>query len=40
MQGIIDLHHDIMFFLIFIIVFVLWMMGTIIIYFNEKTVSA
>nr|YP_009647098.1 cytochrome c oxidase subunit 2 [Chloroparvula japonica]QBX98765.1 cytochrome c oxidase subunit 2 [Chloroparvula japonica] len=26
MQGIIDLHHDIMFFLVFIIVFVMWMM--------------
>ena len=30
----IDLHHDILFFLIFIIAFVLWMMGTIIFYFN------
>jgi len=40
MEGIIDLHHDIFFFLIFITVVVMWMMGTIIIYFNEKYVSA
>jgi len=40
MQGIIDLHHDIMFFLVFIIVFVMWMLGSIIVYFNEKTVQS
>jgi cytochrome c oxidase subunit 2 len=39
MEGIVDLHHDIMFFLVFIIVFVMWMMGAIIVYFNEKTVA-
>ena len=40
MDGLIDLHHDIMFFLVFIIVFVMWMLGAIIMYFNEKTVNA
>jgi len=40
MESIIDLHHDIMFFLVFIIVFVMWMMGIIIMYFSGKTVHA
>nr|ULQ69113.1 cytochrome c oxidase subunit 2 [Cyperus glomeratus]ULQ69140.1 cytochrome c oxidase subunit 2 [Cyperus michelianus]WQM73817.1 cytochrome c oxidase subunit 2 [Cyperus rotundus]WRH36857.1 cytochrome c oxidase subunit 2 [Cyperus stolonifer] len=37
MQGIIDLHHDIFFFLILILVFVLWMLVRALWHFNEKT---
>jgi cytochrome c oxidase subunit 2 len=40
MEGIIDLHHDIVFFLVFIVVFVLWMLAAIVLYFNEKTVAS
>jgi cytochrome c oxidase subunit II len=36
MEGIIDLHHDIMFFLVLIIVFILWMLTRIIYYFSEQ----
>jgi hypothetical protein len=32
-----DVHYDILFFLIFIAVFVLWMLGTIMVYYNENT---
>ena len=35
MEGIIDLHHDIMFFLVLIIVFILWMLARIVYYFGE-----
>jgi len=35
MEGIIDLHHDIMFFLVLIIVFILWMLMRIVYYFGE-----
>lgn len=35
MEGLIDLHHDIMFFLVFIIVFVLYMLTVIIVFFHE-----
>nr|ULQ69279.1 cytochrome c oxidase subunit 2 [Eriocaulon australe] len=37
MQGIIDLHHDIFFFLILILVFVLWMLVRALWHFNEHT---
>jgi cytochrome c oxidase subunit II len=37
MQGIIDLHHDIFFFLILILVFVLWMLVRALWHFNEQT---
>nr|ULQ69099.1 cytochrome c oxidase subunit 2 [Cyperus difformis] len=37
MQGIIDLHHDIFFFLILILVFVLWMLVRALWHFHEKT---
>ena len=37
MQGIINLHHDIMFFLIFIIAFVSWMLGRTLWHFNAST---
>ncbi|KAJ4799549.1 cytochrome c oxidase subunit 2 [Rhynchospora pubera] len=37
MQGIIDLHHDIFFFLILILVFVLWMLVRALWHFNENT---
>jgi heme/copper-type cytochrome/quinol oxidase subunit 2 len=37
MQGIIDLHHDIFFFLILILVFVLWMLVRALRHFNEQT---
>ena len=40
MEGIIDLHHDIMFFLIFVVIFVLWMLISIVLYFNKTTVHA
>jgi len=36
MEGIIDLHHDIMFFLVFISIFVLYMLLFAIIFFGEK----
>jgi heme/copper-type cytochrome/quinol oxidase subunit 2 len=36
MQGIIDLHHDIFFFLILILVFVLWMLVRALWHFHEK----
>lgn len=36
MQGIIDLHHDIMFFLIIIIIFVLWMLVRTLWHFSYK----
>lgn len=36
MQGIIDLHHDIMFFLIIIIIFVLWMLARVLWHFNYQ----
>jgi len=39
MEGIIDLHHDIVFFLVFIVTVVLWMLAAIIMYFNEKSVQ-
>jgi cytochrome c oxidase subunit 2 len=35
MDGIINLHHDIMFFLVAILVFVLWMITRVLIHFNE-----
>lgn len=36
MQGIIDLHHDIMFFLVIIIIFVLWMLVRVLWHFHTK----
>jgi cytochrome c oxidase subunit 2 len=36
MQGLIDLHHDIFSFMIFILLFVVWMLGRTIYKFNEK----
>lgn len=39
MEGLIDLHHDIMFFLIFIIVFVLYLLIILIIFFHEDPLS-
>lgn len=36
MEGIIDLHHDIMFFLVLIIVFILWILARIVYYFGER----
>lgn len=36
MQGIIDLHHDILFFLVVILVFVVWMMGRALWHFHYK----
>ena len=36
MQGIIDLHHDICFFMITILVFVLWMLARTLYHFNER----
>jgi len=36
MQGIIDLHHDIMFFLITVLIFVLWMLIRTLWHFNSK----
>jgi hypothetical protein len=38
LEAIIDLHHDILFYLIFISTFALWMIGTIIFYFNSNEV--
>jgi cytochrome c oxidase subunit 2 len=37
MQGIIDFHHDIMFFLVIIVVFVLWMLVRTLWHFNATT---
>jgi cytochrome c oxidase subunit 2 len=34
MQGIIDLHHDIMFFIIFVVIFVTWMLARTLIHFH------
>jgi hypothetical protein len=39
MEGIIDLHHDIMFFLIFIIIFVLYILASIIALFSDNNSS-
>lgn len=36
MEGIVDLHHDICFFLIVILVFVLWMLSRTLFYFNQS----
>lgn len=36
MQGIIDLHHDIVFFMIVVLVFVLWMISRTLYHFNAK----
>lgn len=36
MEGIIDLHHDIMFFLVFISVFVLYLLVAVVVLFSEK----
>jgi len=35
MEGIIDLHHDIFFFLIFISIFVTWFIAIILFYFQD-----
>ena len=37
MQGLIDLHHDITFFLIVILVFVIWMITRTLYHFNYKS---
>ena len=37
MEGIVDLHHDLMFFLIIIVTFVLWMLIRVIMNFNSKS---
>jgi len=39
MEGIIDLHHDIMFFLVFVAIFVLYMLTVIIYYFGDDPTS-
>lgn len=36
MQGIIDLHHDIFFFLVFVLTFVSWMLGRTLIHFHHS----
>jgi cytochrome c oxidase subunit 2 len=36
MQGIIDLHHDIFFFLVFILAFVMWMLGRTLYHFHKS----
>ena len=36
MEGIINFHHDLMFFLIMIVVFVLWILSRSLIFFNKK----
>jgi hypothetical protein len=36
MEGIIDLHHDIMFFLVFISIFVLYLLVAVVVLFSEK----
>jgi heme/copper-type cytochrome/quinol oxidase subunit 2 len=35
MEGIVDLHHDIMFFLVFIIVFVLYLLAVVAVKFGK-----
>jgi cytochrome c oxidase subunit 2 len=40
MEGIINLHHDLMFFITFILFFVLVVMARTLIYFNESSVYA
>lgn len=40
MEGIIDLHHDIMFFLVFISIFVLYMLVAIVVLFGEDQNSS
>jgi hypothetical protein len=35
-EGLIDLHHDILFFLVFIIVFVLYLLAIIVLFFHES----
>lgn len=40
MEGIIDLHHDIMFFLVFISIFVLYLLIAVIVLFSETETSA
>jgi cytochrome c oxidase subunit 2 len=37
MDGIINLHHDIMFFLVAILIFVLWMITRVLVHFNQET---
>jgi hypothetical protein len=37
MEGIVDLHHDIMFFLVFIMVFVLYLLAVVVIQFSEDS---
>jgi cytochrome c oxidase subunit 2 len=39
MEGLIDLHHDIMFFLVFIIVFVLYLLAAIVFLFHDSVES-
>jgi hypothetical protein len=39
MEGLIDLHHDIMFFLVFIVIFVLYLLSVIIILFRATPVQ-
>jgi cytochrome c oxidase subunit 2 len=36
MQGIIDMHHDIMFFIVGVVIFVSWMMGRCLMHFHES----
>jgi cytochrome c oxidase subunit 2 len=40
MEGIINLHHDLMFFITFILFFVLVVMARTLIYFNESSIYA
>lgn len=40
MEGIINLHHDLMFFITFILFFVLVVMARTLIYFNENSIYA
>jgi cytochrome c oxidase subunit 2 len=40
MEGIIDLHHDLMFFIVIVITFVLFMLFRIICLFDSRTVQA
>jgi len=40
MEGIINLHHDLMFFITFILFFVLVVMARTLFYFNESSESA
>jgi len=39
MEGIIDLHHEIMFYIILIIVFVLWMLLRIVLLFGREKIT-